>query len=143
VPGGGYFYAGGPAAAWHVHYYSSSPAGCHLYTTTTTNPSPINWAAYYLPGSTQYDGSYYVDEFVPCDSHSATHSYRWYVYPYGTAYGYDSYLLNIDGSCNEYQQIIYQRFYVDPDAGFAGYVKQVDNTGVCCPYMAADSMWYA
>ncbi len=144
VPGGGLFYAGGPASTWHVHYYGPSPAGCHLYTNTTSYSSPINWAAYYLPVETKYDGVYSsVREFIPCDSHSSAHSYLWYVYDKGTAYGYDSYLINIDTSCSVYQKFLFgYRFYENPDIPYGGYVKQVDNTGAAYYLMAADAMWY-
>jgi hypothetical protein len=56
-----YFWAAGPAANWGV--YGGGWNGCHLETWTNTTGT-VNWAEWYLPISTLYDHSYFLQPYV-------------------------------------------------------------------------------
>ncbi len=121
-----YLYLGGPASGWSAHLnYGAGPEGCHYYTLSTTGSVPENTAAFYLPLSTSYNGSYRVHEFVPCDAHSSAASSKWRAYPLGTSNPYYSVSRLIGGYCDSWVNPDNRTYY----GSLGGYILQIDNVG--------------
>lgn len=141
VPGGGLFYADGPAQYWYVKFYGPSPGGCHLWTTTITNwQSPINTASWYLPISSGNNGNYITVAFVPCDEHSETTDARYRRYRNGTGGGVTStHSINQAAACNV-DPVVHQTLYYD--GGQGGYLKMIDPSWNANVPVSADRLGY-
>lgn len=137
IPGGGYFYAEGPATYWMVHSYGPAINGCYLSTGTTLG-GPINWGSYYLPISSAENGNYVVEVFVPCQLSNRASNARYYRYRYGTGGGITSnHGLNQGAICNGTAGI-HAALYYNADQG--GYMKSVDKSPVANQNLSIDRL---
>jgi hypothetical protein len=77
-----------------------------MWTTTVLAPGLVNTASWYLPVSSTYDGDYYVDTWIECDSHFAAQDARYRRYRDGTGAGItETYHLNQAPLCDVFSRI--------------------------------------
>jgi len=138
VPGGGLFFAGGPATGWKVHNDPASPGSCHLSNNTTASGVPEQTASYYLPPDQAHNGVYVVDAWINCEHNGARMKY--YVYLNGTGAGVSVIVTNgVSSVCDNWARVVASRTY---NAQLGAYIKLVDNTGTNNTVQNADLHFY-
>jgi hypothetical protein len=137
-----YFYAVGPATSWNVHD-GKGAGGCHMWTTTVGGSTFINWAAYYLPISSNYDGDYNVQIWIPCEdpNHFSTTDARYQRLADGTGAGVTG-TMHFDQSrnlCDRFWQIGHQVHY---NGSNGGYTRLVDTSSDVPAHVGVDLLLY-
>lgn len=90
----------------------------------------INFASYYLPLSSSYDGNYSVYPYIVCTGHAVGNA-QYKRYPWGTNYNsYNHYLVQWN-YCNSGDFVATnKRFYQKAsNPAYSGYVRMTDNAG--------------
>lgn len=105
-----YFFPDGPSQNWHTHV-GGGFNGCHMWMSTvcgSTACSIVNWANWYLPVDSAYNGNYGVFVWRACtssDSHWTNDAVRYQRYAYGTGGGLTE-LYTVDQHANRCNQSI-------------------------------------
>jgi hypothetical protein len=102
----------------------------------------LNYAAFYLPISSQYDGDYDIKVWIPCEdaSHFSEEDARYQRLAYGTGAGVTG-TMHFDQSrnlCDQYWQIGNDKYYEGSSGGYTRLIDLADFAG----HVGVDALYY-
>jgi len=142
-----YFYPAGPSQFWHTHS-GGGFNGCHMWMNTVCGNSScniVNWANWYLPVDSSYNGNYQVWVWRACsssDSHWTNDSVRYQRFAYGTGggstetYRFDQHV----SACNQSGEVTANDYF---QASSGGKMRLIDKSRDYPDPACADFLyWY-
>lgn len=151
IPGGGLFYADGPASYWRVvSGVSTASAGCYLWTDQVPSGfAPINWANWYLPIDSAHNGVYSsTTPYIVNNADAGAYNTIFWRFDRGTSYPVAAtWCMNQVATRGTFQSFFPNATYrEDPNIPYGGYARIVDpscGSGFAGGnHMAVDLLYY-